>query len=338
MNSDGTSFLSRARVFFTELRKETYPNAGSLSSLCCCSRNTAQRTIYRLRDEYYIPFDYDLSRRGYYLTNHDFEFPVLLPPGKDELASLLLARELVRHLDVFDLNERLDSLWRQFALHNKAVARDLEPLSRVFSSDSTGLSRLADQGVLSFVTAATSGASLRLGYRSPWRHAADKNYLGWIQRVHFSDDTLYLLFEKDDGSEIILNASFVKSFQVLDYDLPRPAKLSLAPRSAYWLDGFGVWAGSAPETIVVEILPPASHYYASQVWHDDQDDRWDDEVLIRSLRAILSPEIVRRILSLGQYVRTVRPDALRQAVADAAEQLLTALKQEETTPRSEVGV
>lgn len=324
MATEQHSFIFRANRFFTELKSRQYPNAVTLAEKCECSKNTAQRTIYRLRDEYQVPLDYDSSEKGYFLTNAGYQFPTLLPPGKDELTALLLAREFLSGVDAPDVTAALDHLWVKYS-NNSAAARGLEGLSRVFSCDSTMVADLADHGILRIVNAAQAGESLRLSYKSPWRHAVAKTYEGRALRAHFSDGNLYILFKEVSGRELILNAAFIKNFEVLDYDL----SFAVGEKDkaiSNWLDGFGVWSGDPVEEIEVEILHPASEYYASQRWHEDQKDEWRGDVLVRKFPGIVSPEVTKRILSLGRFIKSIKPETLAAKVLEDALALAKALK------------
>ncbi len=310
---DGHTFMQRAQKFFSELQANRYPNSQSLAKLCICSKNTAQRTIYRLRDEYLFPMEYDSSEKGYYLTNRNFSMPHFLPAGKDELAALLLARDLIKNLDAKDINQNLDRIWHQFISNNTQISRELEPLLSFFSSDLTVVGDVADFGVLRYVTAASTGESVRITYKSPWRHKEERIYEGQILKVHFSDGSLYLLFHDGEGHKRILNCSFIRSLSILDATVKPPPLKPGEERiiSENWLQGFGIWAGEPLEDIEIKILPPAAEYYASQRWHADQEDEWEGEILVRKLRAITSPEIVRRILSVGKYITSIKPEKLR---------------------------
>ncbi len=326
---DGNQFLKRAQVIYKELKSQKYPNTRSLSKLCGCSRNTAQRTLYRLRDEYLVPLDYDESRKGYYLKDPNYPFANFLPPGRDELTALLLARCMVEALDAPDLVNQLKTLWNQFSINNSSVSRELEPLLKYFSYDLTTVGDLVDWGVLKWVTAAAAGESVRLTYRSPWRHTQDKIYEGQILNVRFSDGALYLRFLDSEGHARILNASFIKSSEILKYDV-KPPKNSSNPdlvKSENWFETFGVWSGENAEEIEIHIAAPASNYYSTQRWHEDQEDTWDGTTLIRKFPGIVSPELVRRALSLGRHVTKISPPTLKSLVAQELEVTLKNLAQ-----------
>jgi len=96
--------------------------------------------------------------------------------------------------------------------------------------------------------------------------------------------------------------------------------------SEHWLEGFGIWAGEEPVEIEIRIAAPASRYYAAQRWHSDQEDEWAGESLVRRFPAIVSGELVKRVLGLGKFVEEVKPEDLRQRVLEEAKELARALR------------
>jgi predicted DNA-binding transcriptional regulator YafY len=323
------SFLKRALIFQGELQRQRFPNSSSLAQLCDCSRSTAVRTIERLRDEFGVPLEYDESERGYYLTDPNFSF-ASLPLGRDELVALVLLSELSGMIDDAALQGALNSLWARVTNGRSDVVYDLEQARSRFSSDSTSIAKLADIDLVRLLGLCQRAQPVRITYRSPWRHEADRVYLGIFRHLHFSDGILYAMFEEHLGRQIVLNVSFMKEIAEIQ---EVPASTAQAGRSSfprhYWLEGFGVWSGTKPQLIEVSIAAPASRYYAAQSWHADQEDRWDGEVLVRSFPGIPSPELLRRILSLGRYVVAVKPESvLEQLHADVQHlsNLCTALR------------
>lgn len=326
MVDERRSFLRRAQKILELLRAGRYPNSTNITEYCNCSRSTAQRTIYRLRDEHLVPIEYDEAKRGYFLRDRDYTLPVELPPGKDELAALLLARILLETLELPELTTPLDSLWEQYAIINHSVRRDLKPLAAYFTSDITSVGDLVDCGLLDLVQYAQDGTPLSLQYKSPWRHLEPVTYTGLIEHVHFSDGSLYCLFSDSTAKKRILNASFIRDLApITDRHLAPFASVPLGETERRdadgWRKGFGVWSDVELQTIRIRVAPPAAEYYAAQRWHADQEDRWDDGVLVREMPGMVSPEIVRRVLSLGRYVVGVEPEGLAVAVREEVREM-----------------
>ena len=318
---DTPAFLKRALALQDELQKNTFPNAYSLAELLGCSRSTAMRTIERLRDEFGVPLAYDESRRGYFLTNPDFTF-ASLPPGRDELVALLLVSELASMIDDEGLKKAVASLWTLLTNGRAGVNYDLETFGARFSSETTSVARLADVDMVGLLTLCNSGQLVRFKYRSPWRHDEDKEYSGRFERLHFSDGILYAMFHDARGRHLVLNVSFIRDIAHIEAlpDVPKEERVAEKHQPS-WLEGFGVWSGSKPETIEVAIAAPASRYYAAQVWHPDQEDTWEGETLVRRFPGIPSPELNRRILSLGRFVVRVLPASICGQLAADAEHL-----------------
>jgi predicted DNA-binding transcriptional regulator YafY len=277
------------------------------------------RIIDRLRHEFGVPIEYDESRRGYYLTKPDFSF-ASLPPGRDELVVLILLSELLSLIDDPSLGAAVAALWARITNGRPDVRYDLEHIRGRFSSDTTSVAKLADIDLLRMLGLSHTGQPVKIRYRSPWKNDDGKDHLGRFERFRFSDGILYALFEDYRGRQMVLNVSFIKEIEEIDQLPERPAgeEHRSAP-GADWLEGFGVWAGTKPETIEISILAPASRYYAAQTWHPDQEDSWDGDTLVRRFPGVASPELNRRILSLGRYVQAVKPASILSDLrADAA--------------------
>lgn len=329
MVTDGMSFIRRAQCFVIELQAQRYPNANTLSQQVGCSYNTAQRTIDRLQHEFGVPCTYDASKRGFYLLDKNYALPAKLPPGKDELTALLLARELLSSFDADDITKHLDGLWNQYAAAHPAMSRDLGALREVFSSDATTVCEIADAQAIRFVTDAVIGQDLRITYESPWSGAGEKTFEGRILRVHFADGALYILFLDKKARKLTLNTGFIKTYQPLNYKVEignGNEQVSKLPGDENWLAGFGIWAGDDVVDVVVQIKAPASRYFASQRWHSSQEDIWDGENLVRKLKSALSPELVRRVISLGEHLAAVEPVQLRNLVLTQAEKVAAVLR------------
>jgi predicted DNA-binding transcriptional regulator YafY len=281
------------------------------------------RTIDRLRYEFGVPLEYDESNRGYFLTNPEFSF-ASLPPGRDELVALVLLSELAGMIDDPSLHEAVSSLWTRITNGRSDVDHDLEHIRQRFSSETTSVAKLADIDLVRLLTLCHRGQPVVVRYRSPWRHEEDKEYGGLFERLHFSDGMLYALFKDGGGRELVLNVSFIKEVREVA-EIPEIVREERCegPAKPYWLEGFGIWSGSKPETIEITIAPPASRFYAAQTWHAEQEDTWVGESLVRRFPGIASPELIRRVLSLGRFVVSVKPGTILVQMRDDVEHLST---------------
>lgn len=284
------------------------------------------RTIDRLRYEFGFPIEYDESERGFYLTKSDFSF-ASLPAGQDELVALILLSELVALIDDESLVLACNTLWARCTNGRSDLSCDLNQIAKRFSSETTSIAKLADTNLVKLLLFAHRGQPLKLTYRSPWRHEEDREYYGTFDRLHYSDGILYGMLHEHTGRQIVLNISFIKSLEEIEA-LPKGDETNKISESAepYWLEGFGVWSGAKPLSISIVIKAPASRYYAEQVWHADQVDEWHGENLKRTFPGIPSPELSRRILSLGRFVISVEPPEVLELIAEDVVRLTTLIE------------
>jgi predicted DNA-binding transcriptional regulator YafY len=308
--SDSSTFLRRALLLQGELQKRRFPNASTLAELCGCSRSTAMRTIDRLRYEFGVPIEYDESHRGYYLTKSDFAFSAL-PPDRQELIAILLLSELASMVSDRSLQAAISSLWARMTNGRADVERELSKVKARFSVEPSKVAKTDEVDLVSLLTWAHRGQLLSFKYLPPWGDGAEVEYAGCFERVHFSEGLLYALLKEADGKRRVLNVSFIRDVseisQVPDAVRNRGTEQGREP---YWLEGLGAWSGELVETIEVTLAPPAARYYSAQTWHARQEDSWCGDRLIRRFPGVVTPELSRRILGLGRFVESVRPESL----------------------------
>jgi predicted DNA-binding transcriptional regulator YafY len=279
------------------------------------------RTIDRLRYEFGVPIDYDESNRGYFLTSPGYSF-ASLPPGRDELVALILLSELAGMVDDASLRDAVSSLWARITNGRSDVDHDLEHIRNRFSSETTSVAKLADIDLVRLLSLCHRGQLVVIKYRSPWRHDGEREYGGMFERLHFSDGILYAMFKDCRARQLVLNVSFIKDIREVAELPPIPeSEKAESPSKPYWLEGFGIWSGSKPETIEITIAAPASRYYAAQTWHVDQEDSWTGDNLVRRFPGIASPELTRRVLSLGRFVISVKPETILNQMREDVEHL-----------------
>jgi predicted DNA-binding transcriptional regulator YafY len=168
-------------------------------------------------------------------------------------------------------------------------------------------------GLIDLIDATASRRVVRFDYRSPWKPGEAARRTVRPLHVRSSDGGAYLLGQTD-GSERVFNLSFIDRLEVTDETFEPAAET--ADRD--WNATFGVWLGTDAVVVKLRIGAPGAEYFAGQQWHPAQQDTWDHGVLVRELPGHVSPELVRRLLGLGQSLLGVEPAALRAQVVEAA--------------------
>ena len=319
MFTDGAIFLRRALVFLEAVRAGRHPHAPWLAEREEVSLATAHRVIRRLRDEYGAPLMYSDADRGWQLTNGDWSFLPATLAQRRELVALALGVSLCGSLDDPELATATETLRLRLAECLRASRAQLERVLAAFRAERTDQTLLAEPVLLDAILAAAEGNALTFRYRSPWKREERERRVCPLA-VRQVDGVPYLLaFEK--SAPRVFNLGFVRDLRVTDQRF-EPGEL---PPWDGGSETFGAWAGPQARRIRVRIGSPDAEYYAEQRWHASQVDRWEQGDLVRTFQAHVSPEVVRRVLSLGPALVAVEPEELRDEVRQGARRILVAL-------------
>lgn len=319
MGAGGTAFVRRALRFLEAVKSGRYPNARWLAEKEEISIPTARRVINRLRDDFLAPLVYSDADRGWELKDTDWEFPGTLLSERRELLALALALRLGEHALGPEIDEALGLLRLRIAEALGTSREGLVQLLESFTSDRTDASMLSDPVVLRLVEATAERRVVCFSYASPWKDTPPRERTVCPLHVRHTDGSVYVIAESEDREAPgIFNLVYIEGLRVLDERF-EPRCLDAA---ASWRSTFGVWSSGDREEVVIRVAPPGARYFASQNWHYDQQDLWHGNVLQRRLFADpSSPELVRRLLSLGPSLLSVEPSTLRAQVAEAARAL-----------------
>lgn len=114
--------------FVAELRKNNYPNASSFAKMLekeeiSRTPRTIQRWIDELITTYMAPIEYDYSNRGYYLTDHEWDFE---SPDFDGnvLSSIMLSTQLASAILPPVLKEQVNTAMNQALCNGESTELD----------------------------------------------------------------------------------------------------------------------------------------------------------------------------------------------------------------------
>lgn len=320
-DAGGTAFLRRALRFLDAARRARHPHARWLAAQEEISVPTARRVINRLRDDFGAPLIYSDADRGWELRDPTWTFAPAELTHRRELIALAVAMGATTASADPEVAAALETFWQRLAGRLDRERLQLDALLQAFSSDWTEGRALRHPVVIDAVDAVAQRRLLRFAYTSPW--AAPGTIARTVKPLHVRsvDGTPYLLAE-ESSTRRVFNLSYADGLTLLEQRFDPPP----GPVEEDWAATFGAWQGGDAIDVVVRIAPPDARYVADQRWHSAQHDRWDGEILIRTLRAHHSPELIRHLLRLGPSLLAVQPDDLRQAIATTARELALRLE------------
>lgn len=316
MSSDGALFVRRALSLLERLASEQPTTARWLAEQHEISLPTARRVIERLRLEYAIPLAFDHAEGTWYLEHDDWRFEPAQLADRAELFALAFALRLGEAVADPTLRRALDTLRQRITVLAGLDPSGLERMVAAFSADRTDATLLRDPVVHTVLEAIAQQRLLELDYQRPWQDAEPRHWTVRPLHLRQSDGALYLLATWRPERDIVFNLRFATRVDLgAPTRTPRGAQAEdEAERVARWRASFGVWSGDGVDTVEITLAPPDARYYAAQLWHPDQHDTFVGDCLVRTLPAHLSPELQRRLLSLGDGLVWVEPQPLRDAV------------------------
>jgi len=313
MHSVDGIFVRRALLFLREVRAGRLPTARWLAEQEEVADSTARRSIDKLRYEMGAPLKFDRRRRGWVLTA-DWWFEGARLAGRRETAALLLALQVGSAVADPEVDRLREQVLLRLSEQLRASPSELEQVVACFGAQRTDVAGLREAVVLDAVLATVAKRELRIEYRSPWAEPGE-TAARVVQplRVYHHDGACYLDAQVESGQVRSFHLSFVSRLEETGEERQVVGEVCCGG------GGYGVWAGGQVVGVVVRIGEPGARYYAAQQWHAEQRDEWDGATLVRCLPAsVKSPELVRRLVSLGDALVGVEPDAVRREVLRVA--------------------
>ncbi len=307
-STESATFLKRALMFQSALKRGQFPNASTLATLCRCSRSTAMRTIDRLRYEFGMPIEYDESQRGYFLTRNDFSLHEL-PLGYGELVALAVMCELTALIEDRSLQESAASLWAKMTQGREGLGQELERLRRCLSIDPGLGVRLCGIDLVELLTLCHRRQVVQVRYQIQSESAQDTILVGSLEKVYLFDGSLMVVLRKPSNQEVLLHASRIAQVEALS-TMPDSVQ---DDQSKYLCDPIGyVYPGSKESTEMIEIsiMAPAAQVFAMQRWHAEQEDTWDGNTLTRRFPAVITGQLAKRVLGVGRFLVSIKPPEL----------------------------
>ncbi len=313
--------LGRMKAIYELLLEEKYPNSLTLAADLEISPATVKRDIEFLRDRWGLPIAYDSRRYGYYLTRQ------VSQPRNGSLSQAELFALRVAHKALLQ--------YRPATLQS-SLTRAVDKLTSQFQGDSHGWCEQAE-GMFSFrpfgtedidersfdllTRAIASRRTISFEYRKPGQKTRQ------LRRVHpyhiMAFENRWYLLANDPGC-----------VQLRKFVVGRMRKIRLLREESFerptdfdpeqYLDGsLGVMSGTEDYEIVIEMdawltdVLRGRCWHRSQVWTELPDGSSQLRLRLNSLE-----EIEHWVLGWGCHATVLRPAALAQRIAKAAQGLL----------------
>ncbi|MDD3155853.1 MAG: WYL domain-containing protein [Victivallaceae bacterium] len=311
--------------FVAEMKKNSYPNAGSFAKLlrkadvdenfdCAVSTRTIMRDIETLQNDFHAPIAYDASHRGYYLKNRywDLNAPVL---DDDILSMTLLGTRLAT--DILPEPVRTDV--------NSAVEKSLANNNSEFFDDTMIESLLCATGIKAAVDPVIFKKVfdgwrlhqvLALTYKKPNGEIAERKFEPHIIAFHHG---IWYVKGYEYGTKNVKSYAVQRiETAAFGVDCFETDKKLLEETRRNGLFEY-------PKVDGVRLRCDASiafYLYEHQKTKKFKIERQDDGSLEITLKPAFEHEVIRWVLGESGHIEVLYPPELRKKVAAAGKKIM----------------
>jgi proteasome accessory factor C len=296
--------------------RRTPVSRGELQEQLECSRATVQRSIEDMRDFLGAPIVYDRQRNGYIYDvktgGHPYELPGLWF-NADELYALLTTHRLLCKIQpglldawLAPFRQRIESILQGRESGSGEIAQRVRILQTAARPVNVEHFRI-------LTTALVKRRRVRVLYHGRARDATTERTVS-PQRLVYYRDNWYL--DAWCHSRRALRTFSLDRLHPIYIDDQLAREVNEVRLDAHFTHAYGIFAGPASHTAVLQFTPEAARWVADEHWHPHQEG----EILPNGGYRLRIPygrpeELVRDILKYGPEVEVLAPKSLRQAVA-----------------------
>lgn len=284
-----------------------------------CDRSTTMRYIRWLKDFMGAPLENKRGEGYYYDRQQDsFELPGLWLSA-NELQSLVAFNHLMQKLQPGILNDLLEPF--KTRMDEILSQRELSGTQKI-----TGRVKILPQNARevesdvyhAIVESLTSRQQIIATYHARNGSEPQARRLSPLQLIHYRDNWyLDAWCHEREGLRTFSLDRFI-DIHLLD---DQAMEIDADQLRQYYATAYGIFAGEASQTAVLQFNAYAAQWVADESWHPEQVGRWtEDGNYELTIPYHESPELIGEILRWIPHVKVVSPsslkDKVRQRVAD----------------------
>ncbi|MBN2035707.1 MAG: WYL domain-containing transcriptional regulator [Chitinispirillaceae bacterium] len=288
------------------------------------STRTIERDIEAIRTMLGVDIVFD-RQKGRYVFG-DYRFPI---PGigltDQEFGILLIAERALRVFTHTSFDDKIHPVFNKLLApvkkHKEVMEtirdfcnsvhffRPFEPLQDVRNEFSILLEAIMQKKRISMV------------YQGSRRTASSRREIEPYALINNGGEWYVLGYCRLTRQERTFTLSRISNPRIEDHHFIIPEKFDV---KKYLEQGFGRMHGEEPETVVLEITPPASKWIERSKWHSSQtiEKIGNDGTIKLSLTCPVTDTLVRWVLQMGECVRIQGPEKLKKLVVGKARELI----------------
>jgi len=280
------------------------------------SRRQAAREIEYMRIFFHAPVEYSSLEKGYYYSDHSFEFPVPMV-SEEEIISLVIAKRLSVTIPDERRKKRLSDLFENLSAY---FSLDLSGLENKISLKNVRYSQVQPEIFDGVLQGLTRDKKLRIAYRSVYTKDSSLRVINPLHLVLYMGNWHILAYCEMRQGLRDFALSRIQRVEVLGEEIGEELKaldLKKEIDSAH-----GIFFEGKKEKVVLRFKEHMSEYLREQIWFPGQTMAEEPGGAITlSFFVTDFREVVREVMSFGADVEVLEPEALRAIIRENVREL-----------------
>jgi predicted DNA-binding transcriptional regulator YafY len=282
------------------------------------SASTVEKDMRAMRNEeelgYYAPIKYSKIEKGYYYEDPDYTIRDISLSYEEQEAIKLAAATLFQFRDMAVFKDFGSAIQKIFDRMNISPEMEDEAVERHVQFETTPVAQ-GSELLPTLLGAIKQHQEVRFRYLSFLDGSESERRLHpyllkeYRNRWYVIGKDVERNGTRTFGLDRIMHLSAVERYFTTDPDFDP---------EALFRHSFGITAGGSAVEVTLRFGKQQGQFIRTQPLHPTQQILSEDgQGLVVRIAVIPSPELTMTILSFGQQVEVLTPDALRQEVADA---------------------
>jgi len=301
--------------FHQRLKKNRFPKLKELMEKFEISQRQAAREIEHMRLFFNAPVEYSSEEKGYYYSDHSFEFPVPMV-SEEEIISLIIAKRLSVTIPDKGRKKRLDSFFENLSAYFELDAAELE---KRISLKNVRYYRVNPEVFDAVLQGLNKNKKLDITYRSVFTKKDTQRIIDPLHLILYMGNWHIIAFCEVKKGLRDFALSRIKKVEILADGIAEDLKAIDIKEK---IDGaYGIFFEGTKKKVVLKFTEKVSDYVKEQVWFPGQKVKEENGNLILTFFVTDFREVVREVLSFGADVEVMEPEALREIIKENIKKL-----------------
>jgi predicted DNA-binding transcriptional regulator YafY len=284
------------------------------------SRRQAAREIEHMRLFFNAPVEYSVEHRGYYYSDHSFEFPSAMI-SEEELISLIIAKRLSVTIPDQRRKNRLHTFFENISASFDLDAAELE---QKISLKNVRYYRVSPGVFDAVLQGLNREKKLFITYRSVHKKEDSRRTIAPLHLILYMGNWHIIAFcEKKQGLRDF-TLSRIKEVEVLGQSIDEDLKaIDIKGKID---EAYGIFFEGPRRKVVLKFSRRIADFVREQVWFPGQiiteNEKGAEEGLVLTFHVTDFREVAREVMRFGPDVEVLEPEALAQMIKDNVRNLV----------------